>query len=251
MSMEMQMEFARIVKHCGWYEIIAALVQCGAIPGTSHRILLYGPPGTGKTTCPFKLFNGQVESMTMHQQLPPDDMIGSMGLVEENGATTTVWQDGPAIRAMRAGKPLVINEISRRSPECESALYNVLDDLEICSVTLPNGETVTPERGYCVFATMNDEPSCLPEAIQERFDIVLMANKPAPGILDRLGKFNHLVARHYDGLTQNSKPWTPSIGARSVMAAVRMGNVIGQEAAFTLKFGHKGVDVLANVATAE
>jgi nitric oxide reductase NorQ protein len=168
----------KALKYGGWYDVIASLVECGAIPTATHRILLYGPPGTGKTTCPFRLMNSKVvESITLHQQFPPDDMLGSMQLVEKNGATTTEWADGPAIRAMRRGGALVINEISRRSPEVESALYNVLDDLEICSVTLPNGETVTPSPGYCVFATMNDDPNCLPEAIQERFDLVLLCRR--------------------------------------------------------------------------
>lgn len=242
-------ELKQHIRTGGWFNVVDALISGGVVPRTAHRVLLYGPPGTGKTTCPFKLLK-DVEAVTLHQQFPPDDLIGSMGLVEKNGATVTQWQDGPAIRAMRRGGCLLINEISKRSPEVESALYNVLDDLEICSVTLPTGEVVKPAEGFVVFATMNDEPTCLPEAIQERFDIVLLCNRPAPGILNNLpaGPAN-LVKRHYDGLAQSVQPWTPSINVRSITGAVRMSTVVDMETAFQIKFGNKGTDVLAKAAT--
>ena len=72
------------------------------MPNRVHRVLLYGPPGTGKSSWAQSAFN-KVERVTLHAQLPPEDLIGSTGLVAESGGTKTVWQDGPAVRAMRRG----------------------------------------------------------------------------------------------------------------------------------------------------
>jgi Mg-chelatase subunit ChlI len=234
-----------------WFQTVEFLMGVGVIPDKVHRILLYGPPGTGKTTCPHKLLEEKlgvtVENVTLHPQFPPDDLIGSMGLVERNGATVTVWQDGPAIRAMRNGSCLVINEISRRSPEVEAALYNILDDLSICRVTLPTGEIVAPKKGFTVFGTTNDNPDSLPEAIQERFELPLLCRDPAPGILQALpAKQAKLVAGHYSKL--KCAQWIPGVSVRSIQTAERIKEVVGEDLAYQIKFGKKGVDVLAQAA---
>ena len=50
------------------------------IPDQIHRILLYGPPGTGKSSWAGTAF-AHVERVTLHAQMPPEDLIGSMALV--------------------------------------------------------------------------------------------------------------------------------------------------------------------------
>jgi MoxR-like ATPase len=117
--------------------------------------------------------------------MPVDDLIGSYALV--NG--TTVWQDGPAVRAMRNGRALIINEVDQYSGEIRCFLHDVMDDMNVCGVTLPNGERVTPRPGYCVVCTTNALPSSLPDAIYDRFDLVLKADTLSIGLQKMLGDF--------------------------------------------------------------
>src|SRR5688500_12922412 len=98
-----------------WADILDELVKHSAIPDRVHRLLLYGPPGTGKSSWAGSAF-AHVERVTLHAQMPPEDLIGSMALVARKGGTETVWQDGPAVRAMRRGSALVIDEIDQHSP---------------------------------------------------------------------------------------------------------------------------------------
>ncbi len=105
-----------------WARVLDNLVRESAIPHQVHRILLYGPPGTGKSSWAATAF-AHVERVTLHSQMPPEDLIGSIALVARKGGTDTVWQDGPAVRAMRRGCALVLNEIDQHSPELRCALH--------------------------------------------------------------------------------------------------------------------------------
>jgi nitric oxide reductase NorQ protein len=168
-----------------WADVLNELVVNSAIPDRVHRVLLYGPPGTGKSSWAQSAF-AHVERVTLHAQMPPEDLIGSMALVARKGGTNTVWQDGPAVRAMRRGSALVIDEIDQHSPELRCALHAILDDRSIAGITLPTGERVEPAEGYTVIATANAEPSMLPDALLDRFDLVLLANRPIAAVLDKL-----------------------------------------------------------------
>ena len=149
-----------------WAQELDTLVCECAIPEQIHRILLYGAPGTGKSSWAGTAF-AHVERVTLHAQMPPEDLIGSMALVASNGGTNTVWQDGPAVRAMRRGGALVLDEIDQHSPELRCALHALLDDKSIAGITLPTGERIEPAVGFCIIATTNAEPSTLPEVALE------------------------------------------------------------------------------------
>jgi hypothetical protein len=114
--------------------------------------------------------------------LPTDDILGGYALVDG----TTKWQDGPAVRALRTGLPLVLDEIDQISPECRCILHALLDDPP--GITLPTGERVAPKAGYCVIATTNELPSKLPAPILDRFDLILCANTLAKGLESKLGQ---------------------------------------------------------------
>jgi hypothetical protein len=238
----------RIANH-NWDSILAELVESGAIPKTAHRILLYGPPGTGKSSWAGTAF-AHVERVTLHTQMPPEDLIGSMALVGRNGATETIWQDGPAVRAMRRGLALVLDEIDQHSPELRCALHAILDDRSIAGITLPTGERVESADGFCVVATTNAEPSTLPEALLDRFDLVLMANRPVAAVLDRLPRgLASVLSRAYD--RQSVSRWTPSVSVRSILALTRLADATGLDRAAELIFGETGTDILASAASAE
>ena len=229
-----------------WAQTLDELVRESAIPDRIHRILLYGPPGTGKSTWAQTAF-AQVERVTLHAQMPPEDLIGSIALVASQGGTNTVWQDGPAVRAMRRGCALVLDEIDQHSPELRCALHAILDDKSIAGITLPTGERVEPAVAFCVVATTNADPSTLPEALLDRFDLVLLADKPAPALLERLPRgFASVLNRAYD--RQQVARWTPAVSVRSILALTRLADSTGMDRAAELLFGESGVDILASAA---
>jgi MoxR-like ATPase len=232
-----------------WADILNELVLNAVMPNRVHRVLLYGPPGTGKSSWAQSAFNN-VERVTLHAQLPPEDLIGSTGLVAENGGTKTVWQDGPAVRAMRRGCALVLDEIDQHSPETRCALHAICDDRSIAGITLPTGERVEPAEGYTVIATTNAEPGTLPQALLDRFDLVLFANRPAPGVLRKLPrKLANLVARSYDN--QQAQRWIPPVSVRTILALSRLAEATGEERAAELIFGDDGADILASAECAD
>jgi MoxR-like ATPase len=163
-----------------WDDILRRLTKDKTIPNPLYRILLFGPPRTGKSSIARELFQAH-ERVTIHKQLPTDDLLGGYALVEG----TTKWQDGPAIRALRTGSPIVLDEIDQISPECRCILHALLDDP--AGITLASGERVDAKPGYCTIATTNAMPSALPPAILDRFDLILLANTLASGLQKQLG----------------------------------------------------------------
>lgn len=171
---------AEELKAEAWDDILRRLIKDNTVPAPLYRILLFGPPRTGKSSIGYELFTNP-ERVTLHKQAPTDDLLGGYALIEG----TTKWQDGPAIRAMRNGKTLVLDEIDQHSPECRCILHALMDDPP--GITLPSGERVNAVKGYCVIATTNQMPSALPPAILDRFDLILLANTLSKGLKDRLG----------------------------------------------------------------
>lgn len=167
-----------------WDDRLRQLRKDKLIPNPLYRICLFGPPRTGKSSIAPDLFADGVERCTIHKQLPTEDLLGGYALV--NG--TTVWQDGPAIRALRNGKALVLDEIDQISPECRCILHALLDDP--AGITLASGERVHAAQGYCVIATTNAMPSSLPPAILDRFDLILLANTLSKGLKEALGSLS-------------------------------------------------------------
>ncbi len=129
-------------------------------------------------------------------------------------------------------------------------MHALLDDKSIAGITLPTGERIEPAVGFTVIATTNAEPSTLPEALLDRFDLVLLANQPAPAVLERLPRgLANVVSRAYD--RQSVARWTPPVSVRSILALTRLAAATGMERAAELIFGETGIDILASAAASE
>lgn len=156
-----------------------------AILGISRRVLLRGKPGTGKTYAASKLGlrkDQKVYQITMTPETPMAEIRGHF--IQVGGEF--VWHDGPAIAAWREGARLVINEIDRASEDVHSLLFVIMDDPEFAELTLPSGETVRPNEGFGLVATMNGVPDDLPDALQDRLPVDIQITDLAQGAVDRL-----------------------------------------------------------------
>ncbi len=162
-----------------WYEILEML-KGEFESGELTRVFLHGPPGTGKSTWPYKYLGA--ERMAITKGTTSDHLLGIFTLQDGR----TVWVDGPAVRAMRNGHALVLDEIVEYSEDVEAILHALCDDPEICAVQLTNGEVVRPKKGFMVFATTNGRPDQLGEALRDRFEIELFCREPHPEALQKL-----------------------------------------------------------------
>jgi len=125
---------------------------------------------------------GRFYSVTLTDEMPCDALRGHY-IVQGN---TFVWQDGPAIRAMREGAVLIINEVDLAGPDVEAFLHELLDNRASCNITLPNGEVVTPAAGFKVIATMNGVPGDLRDALASRFPVTVEINEVHPNAVKSL-----------------------------------------------------------------
>jgi hypothetical protein len=232
-----------------WYEILADLEH-------ASRIMLVGPPGTGKSRTSVevseKRTNGSqnVYRLTMTEGSGVEDLLGMFHLI----AGETKWQDGPAVKALRQGATLIIDEVDRYSPEVCSLLYALLDDNP--AVTLPTGEHVVAAEGYRVICTSNQSISVLPEPIMDRIEAVLIANVPHPSALQDLEKAEAAaVTNYYRGVTAAEWAWNGSPTVRRMRAFSKLTKGLKKEAQANKDivadavFGKSGKEVLSALTT--
>ena len=164
-----------------WDQKLVEYVESGMFPGVLNRMNIHGYSRTGKSTLVSRLLNS--ERITFHQGMPLDDLIGGWALVDGR----TQWVDGPAVRALKQGKCLQIDEANEVPVECQTMFYALLDDP--AGITLPNGERIDARPGYCVVTTMNPSPDVFPHPVYDRHDIYLKADTLAKGTREALGPY--------------------------------------------------------------
>jgi MoxR-like ATPase len=230
-----------------WSAMLKSLVDSKSFPYAIHRILLWGPPGTGKSTWAQHVFSPErVERVTIHGDLAPDDLVACRDLVVRNGASATVWSDGPAVRAMKLGKVLVLDEIDQHSPQIRCLLHSVCDDLDTARITLPNGDIVRPAKGFGIVATTNASPDALPEALLDRF-VAVYCGDPAEGTLKTLPKgMAEVLKSHYSG--RDRMEWQPAISVRRMLMLASLAAKLPMECAADLVYGDAGRDIANMIA---
>ncbi len=226
-----------------WYEILEMLKK-EFESGELTRVFLSGPPGVGKSTWPVKYMGA--ERMAITKGTTSDHLLGIFTLQDGQ----TVWVDGPAVKAMRNGHPLVLDEIVEYSEDVEAILHALCDDPEICAVQLTNGEIVRPKKGFMVFAATNGRPDQLGEALRDRFEIELFCREPHPGALQKLSPELRTIAINDYSKIPNVEVKFKKFTVRQLMAFPVVARAVGDEdlAAWILwqNMGKEFVSIMAS-----
>jgi len=195
---------AKVTPTMGVHDMLAVICPALGVPGP-HRILLWGPPGTAKSSGAGAWWpEKQVERVALTEDSAPEDLLGYHVLK----GMDTQYAEGPATRALKQGRPLVLDEIDRTSSSIVSLLHALLDDVKIAEVTLPTGETVKPQAGYAVIATTNQSPQALHDALLDRFEVIMLMDRPHPGALAQLAPtLRAAVLATYKSM--KTEPWAP------------------------------------------
>ena len=219
-----------------WHTILPAI-----LPYT-NRVLIIGPPGTGKSTTAINVAGIQ-HRITMTETTSREDLIGMFHLID--GATK--WVDGPITAAMRAGVPVLTDEIDRYSPECASLFYGVIDDKP--HIALPNGEIVHAADGYKMIMTSNESLDALPPAVQDRIEVILYAGTPHDAAIAHLPAAQRsAVSCYYKGVLEPSIKLPPTV--RRMRAFHRLTSAgLDARVAATLVFGTEGAKEVTSVIT--
>lgn len=203
-----------------WDERITYAVEAQLFPQVYHRVLFFGLHRAGKSTLAEKLFHGNCEIVPCHKEMTVDDLIGGMTLI--NGST--LWQDGAALRALRNGRVLILNEVDHgvRSAECTSYFHALLDDP--ASVTIPTGERINAAPGYAVIGTSNALPSELPPPIFDRFDAIFKVTTLSDGLVRALGPYAKQAIVAADREAKKYSSWTRPASVNLWLAASKLKN---------------------------
>lgn len=208
----------------------------------SRLTLLYGPPGTGKTTCAHnaaRSLNLKVESLTLTDETPSAELRGHYLPGDDGGRW--LWQNGPAMTSYLTGSMLVLNELDKASDDCQHFLHGLLDDSSVASMTLPNGETVSPHDDFRVVGTMNGSLDDLIEAVGDRFANAIYVGTPHPDAIAALPTdLQEVAARSIGADTDLDRPVT----MRRWFAFANMREAIDAETAAKVVFAHRAQEIL-------
>lgn len=201
------------------------------------RVLLYGPPGTGKTHIAAKA--GIKPKMPVYRVICTEDTPAAemRGHFVPKG-NEFVWHDGPAMRAYRNGGRLVVDEITRATDDALSFMLAVLDGHPI---TLPNGETVEPHPDLSVWATTNDGPESLTDALADRFVVKVECREVNPEALALLP----------EELANAVKDSGSGISNRQAREYVRLEKLVGPHIASRLIWEGRSDDIMYALDTSK
>lgn len=162
----------------------------GKVLAAGFHTILFGPPGMGKTR--IAATDQAAYSITLTEETPAAELRGHF----VPKGQSFEWHDGPALKAWREGKRLILNEIDKASGDALTFLLAILDDPEHARLTLPTGETVRPMPGFQAVSTTNvmDLANGLPEALLDRFAVRILVNKPSDDAFARLSPDLRLAA---------------------------------------------------------
>ena len=136
--------------------------------------LLYGPPGTGKTALCDASFPDLI-TIVITGDTSVEDLVGQY-IPDPTGNESTgyIWVDGPLVRAMLLGVPLLLDEVGLGDAKVLSILYGVMDGRNQLVVPgNPNRGIITGADGFFIIGATNPNAPgvVMSEALLSRFDL--------------------------------------------------------------------------------
>ena len=184
-----------------------------------YPVFITGLSGNGKTTMVDQVcakLSRELFRVNITCQTDEDDLLGGFRLI--NGST--IWQDGPVVKAMEAGGVLLLDEIDLAS----HAIMCLQPVLEGKGVFLKKvNRWVTPAAGFQIIATANTKgkgsddgrfmgTNVLNEAFLDRFPITVEQDYPSTRTETKIlaKQFEqHGIAD--DGFTEHLVRWADTI----------------------------------------
>ena len=137
-------------------ELIPSLAQ-------GRPALLVGETGGAKTALAEYIsreyFGVEPEFISGYGDVNSYQVMGKMNLKNDDGTPVSDFVPGPIIRAMEAGKPLIIDEINAMPPEFLKRLNKILQlkPGDTFTVQEDSGREVTIKPGFVIIATANEK----------------------------------------------------------------------------------------------
>jgi hypothetical protein len=125
--------------------------------------LLVGETGGAKTALAEyvsrEYFGVEPEFISGYGDVNSYQVMGKMNLRNENGTTVSDFVPGPVVRAMEAGKPLILDEINAMPAEFLKRLNKIvqLRPGDRFTVQEDSGREVTVKPGFVIIATANEK----------------------------------------------------------------------------------------------
>jgi len=167
----MYKKFGKIIAEKKNVDVIEACVKIG------EPVLLVGETGTGKTTLLSELAKKKKKNIvrvSVNGSTGIEEILGKW-LVEKS---TTFWQDGILISAMKNGDWIVFDELNSALPEILFSLHSLLDDEKSVTLTEKDNEVIRPHKDFRFFGSMNPSEEYagtkeMNKAFLSRFNAVL------------------------------------------------------------------------------
>lgn len=140
-------------------------------------IRLAGPPGAGKTVLAEAAYGESLITVTGHGDMTVANFVGTWipRRHRAEGESEWMWVDGPLTRAMKEGKPLLVDEGTRIPTEVLNILYSTMDDRKVLRLDdRPDMEPVYGQDGFYVIMGYNPDTlgaRALDEALVSRFRV--------------------------------------------------------------------------------
>eukprot|EP00439_Symbiodinium_sp_Y106_P066358 s1106_g10.t2 len=134
-----------------------------------HHLLLVGNQGVGKNKLTDRLL-GLLQCEREYIQLHRDTTVQSLTLAPSLSSGVVVWEDSPLLRAVKAGRCLVVDEADKAPLEVVCVLKALSEDGEL---SLPDGRTAVREND-ARFAEAADEVV----KMSSDFRLLVLANRP-------------------------------------------------------------------------